>query len=47
MHMAAVAWFIFLNGLSFCWSFFNAFNSPDRIPGELHPAHVGQRLAAA
>ena len=28
MHIAAVAWFIFLNGLSFCCSFFSALSSP-------------------
>ena len=47
MHMAAVAWFIFLNGLSFCCSFFNAFKRADRIPSEIHSAHVSQRLTAA
>src|SRR5665213_1653342 len=30
MHIAAVAWFIILNGLSFCCSFFNALISPDK-----------------
>src|ERR1035437_4858330 len=28
MHIAAVEWFMFLNGLSFCWSFFRAPSSP-------------------
>ncbi len=28
MHIAAVEWFMFLNGLSFCWSFLSAPSSP-------------------
>ena len=47
MHIAAVAWLNFANGVSFACSFRSAVDETGRVPRQLRTTDVGEFLATA